>query len=140
MSGNRWTKLLAGADRLALEDGLELRLLSAGETLEARREAESLARDGRERALCANACLLARALEREGTPLFENGQAALDGLTAREIAALAEKWAAFDREENPSMQGEAEAETLKKAWSTRRTPGSAGACSGPSAPCPARRG
>ena len=44
----------------------ELRLLSALEVLEARREAEGLARGEAEAALCANACLLARALERGG--------------------------------------------------------------------------
>ena len=60
--------LLAGARRTAAEEGqgLELRLLSAREVLEARREAAGLTREDRERALCANACLLARALERGG--------------------------------------------------------------------------
>ena len=53
----------AGRERLRLEDGRELRLLSALEVLQARREAEELARNEGERALCANACLLARALE-----------------------------------------------------------------------------
>ena len=62
MSGETWSVLAAGAERLALAEGYSLRLLSARETLEARREAEVLARDGRERALCGNACLLARAL------------------------------------------------------------------------------
>ena len=45
-------KLLGGARRKRLGDGLELRLLSAREVLEARREAEGLSRDGAERALC----------------------------------------------------------------------------------------
>ena len=48
-------KLLGGARRKRLGHGLELRLLSAREVLEARREAEGLSRDGAERALCANA-------------------------------------------------------------------------------------
>ena len=51
---------------------MELRLLSALEVLEARREAAQLAESQGERALCSNACLLARALERvrpEGEPL-----------------------------------------------------------------------
>ncbi|MFQ7450711.1 MAG: hypothetical protein ACLRNQ_03945 [Flavonifractor plautii] len=55
-----------------------------------------------EAALCANACLLARALERGGQPVFADGGAALAGLSAREIGALAGRWAAFDRAENPS--------------------------------------
>ena len=55
--------ILAGADRMELENGMELRLLSALEVLEARREAAQLAESQGERALCSNACLLARALE-----------------------------------------------------------------------------
>ena len=58
--------MLERRERLKLEDGRELRLLSALEVLEARREAEGLARGEAEAALCANACLLARALERGG--------------------------------------------------------------------------
>ena len=75
--------LLAGARRTAAEEGqgLELRLLSAREVLEARREAAGLTREDRERALCANACLLARALERGGEPVFSTGGAVLEGLS-----------------------------------------------------------
>ena len=94
--------MLERRERLKLEDGRELRLLSALEVLEARREAEGLARGEAEAALCANACLLARALERGGQPVFADGGAALAGLSAREIGALAGRWAAFDRAENPS--------------------------------------
>ena len=56
--------ILAGRDRISLDNGMELRLLSALEALQARREGRELAQDGRELALCSNACLLARALER----------------------------------------------------------------------------
>ncbi len=91
--------MLERRERLKLEDGRELRLLSALEVLEARREAEGLARGEAEAALCANACLLARALERGGQPVFADGGAALAGLSAREIGALAGRWAAFDRAE-----------------------------------------
>ncbi len=112
--------MLERRERLKLEDGRELRLLSALEVLEARREAEGLARGEAEAALCANACLLARALERGGQPVFADGGAALAGLSAREIGALAGRWAAFDRAENPSPEdGEERLEGLKKAWSTR---------------------
>ena len=71
--------MLERRERLKLEDGRELRLLSALEVLEARREAEGLARGEAEAALCANACLLARALERGGQPVFADGGAALAG-------------------------------------------------------------
>ena len=54
--------MLERRERLKLEDGRELRLLSALEVLEARREAEGLAQAPRERALCSNACLLAQEL------------------------------------------------------------------------------
>ena len=54
--------ILAGADRMELENGMELRLLSALEVLEARREAAQLAESQEERALCSNACLLAQEL------------------------------------------------------------------------------
>ena len=47
--------ILAGRDRMSLENGFDLRLLSALEVLQARREADELAGDGRERALCSNA-------------------------------------------------------------------------------------
>lgn len=45
--------ILAGADRMELENGMELRLLSALEILEARREAAQLAESQGERALCS---------------------------------------------------------------------------------------
>ena len=66
---------------------MELRLLSALEILEARREAAQLAESQGERALCSNACLLARALESGEKPVFDSGRAVLAGLTVSEIAA-----------------------------------------------------
>ena len=75
--------ILAQRDRITLDNGMDLRLLSALEVLQARREAGELARSDRERALCSNACLLARALERTGdhSPVFDSGEAVLAGLT-----------------------------------------------------------
>lgn len=109
---------------LRLEDGCTLRLLTAMEVLEARREAEKLSRDERERALCSNACLLARALEKRERPVFRDGEAVLDALRVEEIAELAARWGAFNREENPSvLDGESVVSALKKAWSTRRMSG-----------------
>lgn len=107
---------LYGAQRLELEEGMSLRLLSAWEVLEARREADTLAQGELERALCANACLLARALERDGRAVFDSGTAVLEALPPRRIGALTQRWAAFDREENPGAgDGEERCETLKKA-------------------------
>lgn len=130
----------AGPDRVKVKEGT-LRLLSAREVLEARREGDALALDGGERALCRNACLVAKALERGGKPVFESGQAALDGLRVEDIARLADAWAAFNRECNPSpLDGEEEIKRRKKAWSTRVMSAFSGACSVCSALCPPRSG
>lgn len=110
--------ILAEVDRLALEDGLSLRLLSALEVLEARREGEALSAGERERALCCNACLIARALELEGEAVFPSGEAVLAGLRMEEIASLAKRWGDFNRSVNPSPNISAEeAEMLKKKLS-----------------------
>ena len=106
--------LLAGAERMALGDGRFLRLLSAQETLEARREGEALARTGREKALCSNAALLARALEGPEGPLFSHAQAVLEGMTAREIGVLSAQWAAFDRAQNPAPEHPEQVEEWKR--------------------------
>ena len=96
---------------------MDLRLLSAMEVLEARREAAELTREDRERALCSNACLLARALERTGEqkPVFADGTSVLAGLTVEEIAALAKRWSEFRKENEFRLSmGEKELENLKK--------------------------
>ena len=122
--------LLSRRDRMTLEDGTQLRLLSALEVLEARREGEELAQGEGERALCANACLLARALEENGKPLFSSGRAVLEHLSAREVANLARLWDELDRAENPSPEdGEEETQPIKKAWSIRLMSAFAGVCS-----------
>ena len=137
MDGGFW----AGPERTDAGGGRTLRLLSAREVLEARREGDALARDGRERALCRNACLVARALERKGKPVFESGQAALDALRVEDIARLADAWSEFNRGCNPSpLDGTREIERRKKAWSTRLMSAFSGACSGCSALCPRRNG
>ena len=133
--------LLNRKDRLTLKDGTQLRLLSALEVLEARREGEELAQSEGERALCTNACLLARALEEKGKPLFPSGRAVLEHLSAREVAQLARLWDELDRAENPSPEdGEEEARALKKAWSIRLMSAFAGVCSRHLGPFPRRSG
>jgi hypothetical protein len=133
--------ILAAARRLPLGEGLELRLLSAMEVLEARREAAQLAAEGREQALCSNACLLARALERRGRPAYDNGAAVLRDLTVEGIVTLARRWSDFNRAENPSLTAEeGEVDALKKVWSTRRRSAWRGVCSGPLGRSPRRTG
>ena len=137
MDGGFWT----GPERTDAGGGRTLRLLSAREVLEARREGDALARDGGERALCRNACLVAKALERKGKPVFESGRAALNALRVEDIAELADAWAAFNRMCNPSpLDGAQEIERRKKAWSTRLMSAFSGACSGCSALCLRRNG
>lgn len=128
MKGMR--ELLSAPKRLMLEGEDSLRLLTAMEVLEARREGAELAEGDREKALCANACLLARALERKGKPLFSSGRAVLEKMRVEEIARMAELWGEFNREVNPSVRLERkELDGLKKAWSTRRKSALCGACS-----------
>lgn len=123
--------ILAGQDRLPLKNGMELRLLSALEVLQARREAGELAQEDRERALCSNACLLARALEQaeDHTPVFADGRAVLSTLTVEEIAALAGRWARFREENNPGLNlTDGELEELKKNSVTNPVSGFDGGC------------
>ena len=130
----------AAPDRVKVPEG-ELRLLSAREVLQARREGGELAGEDGELALCRNACLVARALERRGRPVFENGRDALDKLRVEDIARLSDAWAEFNRACNPSpLDGEQEVRRRKKAWSTRVMSAFSGACSGCSALCPRRNG
>lgn len=136
-----WTRLWAGRDCRALEDGRELWLLTAAQVLEARREAGEMAQDEAERPLCANACLLARALRKGGRALYPDGRAVLEQMSAQEIGRLAAAWAELDREENPGPERETgELEQLKKAWSTRRKSVFAGVCSGQLGPFLRRNG
>lgn len=127
--------LLSGPDRLELEDGRQLRLLSAMEVLQARREGAALAQSERERALCSNACLLSRALERDGSAVFSSGGEVLRELTVEQIGTLARMWGQFNREVNPAPSSAPErVEALKKVWSARRRSGCSGACCAPSGP------
>ncbi|HIT32425.1 MAG TPA: hypothetical protein IAC25_06315 [Candidatus Enterenecus stercoripullorum] len=132
-AGPRW-------NRQAVAEG-ELRLLSAWEVLQARREGALLAQDGQERALCDNACLLARALERRGRPVYENGRQVLERLGVEDITRLAGEWAAFNRARNPSPQQSKEAlDEAKKGWSTRLMSAFSGVCSACLALFPRRTG
>ena len=123
--------ILAGRDRISLNNGMDLRLLSALEVLQARREAAELAGEERERALCSNACLLARALEHseDHSPVFSGGAEVLSGLTVEEIAALAGRWDAFRRESDPGLDlRREELENVKKNSVTAKGNGCAGGC------------
>ena len=62
MKSPDWLRILTASPRQRLPGGVQLRLLTAQEVLEARREATALAGEDRDRALCSNACLLAQEL------------------------------------------------------------------------------
>lgn len=134
-----WQSILAGPDRLTLEDGRQLRVLSAMEVLEARREALWLAQEEKEKALCSNACLLARAVMRDERPTFRDGSDVLAQMTPEEIGALAGRWAKFNAQVNPGPDSDsAQVDALKKVWSTPGRNGCTGACCDPFQPCPRR--
>ena len=132
-----WQSILSGPDRMELDDGRQLRLLSALEVLEARREALWLAQGERERALCANACLLARAVMRKEQSVFRDGSDVLAQMTAEEIGTLAGCWAQFNARVNPGPDSE-QVDELKNVWSTPGKSGCTGACCDPFQPCPRR--
>ncbi len=124
----------------AMENGYALRLLPAWEELEARREGEDLAAEERDGALCANACLLAHALLKDGEPAFSDGREVLETLSAGQIDHLARRWGEFDRECDPApWDGEAVAQA-KKAWSTRLMSAFSGVCSNILGRCPPKSG
>lgn len=118
---------LAGSRREAVSVGgepHELRVVTARELLEARREAQTLMADESERALCSNACLLSRALERDGRPVFSSGSQLLEQLTPGEIQQLADRLGRLNQAQNPSAQDSVqEVQQRKKALGTRRTNG-----------------
>ena len=130
----------AARERCPVAEG-ELRLLSAWEILRLREESVRLAQDGPERALCSNACLIARALERDGAQVYPSGEAVLKSLRVEDIVRLADTWGEFNRTCNPSpLDGNGEVEQRKKAWSTRLMRAFNGVCSAPLARCLRRNG
>lgn len=97
-----WLKTRTRAPGTRQETGEVFYPLTAQQALEARREALTLAGAPEELALCANACLVARGV-RKGARAFSSGQAVLERLTPEEIEALARRWSAWNREENPGL-------------------------------------
>lgn len=142
MTAPDWLRLTGRREGKDLAGGRRLRLLSAREVLEARREAVALAAEDRELALCSNACLVARCVtDRRGRPLYRDGGEVLDRETPRAIEALAAAWDRFRREEGPGLDlGRERLDRLKKAWSTCRGSAFAGVCSAPSGRCRRKNG
>ena len=100
-------KLFAGSGRRALDDGMELRVVPASAVLQARREAmEKSADDAQTLGLWMNACMLARAIYRDGARVFADAQALLQAVSMQKIERWAESYAALCREENPACSAE----------------------------------
>ena len=114
-----------------LGEGWSLRLLTAREEMECRREGLELAAEegGGQEALCANACLVARVLRRRGKAVFGSGREALERLTAGQIARLAGQWGEFDQECDPGPWEEKAVDEAKKGWSARLMSAFSGVCS-----------
>lgn len=114
MMEKRLLAILGGCGKRELEAGLEVRTLPALEILQARREAERYAgEDGQETALYQNACVLARAVYKDGARVFSSGEVVLKTLTAERIGRWMESYAALCREENP-VCSEENAQMLKE--------------------------
>lgn len=115
-----WLKVSAPAALLPLEGGRALRLLTETEEMQVRREAMELAVNEMDLPLCSNACLVARALVCAGERVYADGRAVLDGLSAEEIEALAERWATFRREKGVGLGlGEKRLDALKASLAAR---------------------
>ena len=78
--------LFAGSGKRRLEDGWELRVVPAFAVLQARREAlERSAQDDGALGLWMNACVLARALYKDGQRAFSDGEAVMQAASAEKI-------------------------------------------------------
>ena len=75
MSAGAFLTLFAGSGKRRLEDGWEMRVVPAFAVLQARREAlERSAQDDGALGLWMNACVLARALYKDGQRAFSDGE------------------------------------------------------------------
>ena len=125
MSEKTVLELFAGSGRRKMANGLELRVVPAFAVLQARREAMGLsAEDAAALGLWMNACLLSRAVYKDGVRAFLSGEAVLQAVSAETVENWTKEYAELCREENPACSaenaeraaqalGEAEYERLK---------------------------
>ena len=107
MSAGAFLTLFAGSGKRRLEDGWELRVVPAFAVLQARREAlERSAQDDGALGLWMNACVLARALYKDGQRAFSDGEAVMQAASAEKIERWMQAYAALCREENPACSEE----------------------------------
>lgn len=120
--------LLERPEKRSLGKGISLRIMPAREELICRREGEELAGEDRDKALCANACVLARVLYKDNNRLYQNGEEVLEKMTAGQIDYYTRRWAEFDRECDPGPWDDVEVERTKKDFGTRLTNVCVGVC------------
>lgn len=107
MSAGAFLTLFAGSGKRRLEDGWELRVVPAFAVLQARREAlERSAQDDGALGLWMNACVLARALYKDGQRAFSDGEAVMQAASAEKIERWMQAYAALCREDNPACSEE----------------------------------
>jgi hypothetical protein len=94
-----WLDLLAPVRRGQLAAERAFRGLTPQEVLEARREGYALAEGEEDLALCSNAALIARSLEKGGKPVFQDAGQVLAELSPLEIEELAQQWAEDTRDD-----------------------------------------
>ena len=107
MSEKAVLKLFAGDGRREIENGLELRVVPAFAVLQARREAmAACAEDDAALGLWVNACLLARAVFKDGARAFSSGEMVLKTVSAETVERWMQTYAELCREENPACSAE----------------------------------
>lgn len=93
-------------ERTRPRKGHSLRLLTAKELLEARREAEAMEGEPETRGLRSNACLLSRAVSRGGDRVFPDGNAVLEAWSGEKIAREAAAYRKFAAQADPDWANE----------------------------------
>lgn len=126
MTDDRPLRFLGGSRREALGGGLELRVLSAWELLQAQREGCELAGQEQEKGLCVNAAIVSKALRRGESPAFADGKSVLSRMSAEQIEELMERYIRLCEKDDLPQQEQALDALEEKAferlkWKVLRT-------------------
>lgn len=105
--------LVAGERRISRK-GHELRILSAWELMQARREAEDIPGEKETEALRRNAAILSRAVYRGGMRMFSSGRAVLEQWSGEKIGAEMAAYRKLAQQVDPDCGQEERVRTLMK--------------------------
>ncbi|MEG0756646.1 MAG: hypothetical protein RR450_09625 [Oscillospiraceae bacterium] len=97
---------LTGVQRETLTEDWSFQTLPPWRIWEAKREAEAMEKGQTDRGACANACLLARCMQKGEKQYFANGTEVLLLLSHKEIEQLSARYADFNRRVNPGPEAE----------------------------------